>query len=68
MIIPIPMFIIGTLALSTTIKRRKVRPTGSSGLSVADKPSSMSGQQDRLVGGARAIRSKSRNCARCVRR
>lgn len=67
MVMPVPFFVLGTIAIAA-MGRRKTKPSGASGLSIADRPSGMSGQQNRLIGGARPISVRRRNCARCVSR
>lgn len=65
MVLPVPFFIMGAVAIAA-MRPRKVRPSGASGLSVSDRPSSMSGQQDRLQQGPRPISNRQRNGSRCI--
>lgn len=61
----IPYILMSVIAV-TTMRRKKARPSGASGTSIVDDPSTQSGQQNR-GGDARPISNrKRRNCARCV--
>lgn len=63
----IPYVLLSLIAVSST-RRRKARPSGSSGVSIADQPSTELGQQNRPGDSRPVSNRRRRNCARCVSR
>lgn len=63
----IPYVLLSLIAVSST-RRRKARPSGASGASIVDQPSTELGQQNRVAGARPVSNRRRRNCARCVSR